>query len=170
MEEQTGDQHSGTVVESSVDWDTISVLLGAIQALVKHHDNSNHGDQASPPDNQTLPPDEVHLSNASDMVVFLSSIRSCLERVLPSSAQIVHSLQEEVGHLKKHTRELEEGLREATANLEKSCDLETRLLKVNRTLQEQSVECEQLKEENKRLREELNVTRATVSLNCVCDV
>eukprot|EP00731_Ephydatia_muelleri_P011878 Em0006g772a len=54
-----------------------------------------------------------------------------------------HSLSEEAGHLKSHVREL----REATASLERSHDLETRLLKGNRTLQEQSVECEQPKEE-----------------------
>ncbi|KAL5500142.1 hypothetical protein EMCRGX_G011647 [Ephydatia muelleri] len=38
-------------------------------------------------------------------------------------------------------------LGEATASLERSHDLETHLLKGNRTLQEQSVECEQPKEE-----------------------
>ena len=78
-----------------------------------------------------------------------------------------HSLQEEAEHLKNHVRKLEEGLREATANLERSRDLETRLLMTNRALQEYSVECEQLKEENRRLREELNVTRATVRFSCV---
>eukprot|EP00731_Ephydatia_muelleri_P011836 Em0006g730a len=40
-------------------------------------------------------------------------------------------------HLKSHMRELGE----ATASLERSHDLETHLLKGNRTLQEQSVEC-----------------------------
>ena len=101
------------------------------------------------------------------MVVFLSSLRSYLERVLAWSDGRGHSLQEEAGHLKNHVRNLEEGLREATANLERSCDLETRLLTTNRALQEYSVECEQLKEENRRLREELNVTRATVRFSCV---
>ena len=166
LEEETGDQHSETVVETCVDWNSISALLGAIQSIVKHHDNSNHGDQAPPPDNQAPPLGDIHLSNASDMVVFLSSLRSYLERVLAWSDG--RGLQEEAGHLKNHVRKLE-GLREATASQERSCDLETRLLTTNRALQEYSVECEQLKEENGRLREELNDTRATVHL-CVCDL
>eukprot|EP00731_Ephydatia_muelleri_P034170 Em0049g17a len=57
-------------------------------------------------------------------------------------------------------------LGEATASLERLHDLETRLLKGNRTLQEQSVECEQPKEEYRWLREELNVTRATLPVQC----
>ncbi|KAL5500130.1 hypothetical protein EMCRGX_G011656 [Ephydatia muelleri] len=57
-------------------------------------------------------------------------------------------------------------LGEATASLERSHDLETRLLKGNRTLQEQSVECEQPKEEYRWLREELNVTWATLPVQC----
>ena len=164
--EETGDQHSETVVETGVDWNSISALLGALQSIVKHHDNSNQGDQAPPPDNQAPPLGDVHLSNASDMVVFLSSLRSYLERVLAWSDWRGHSLQEEAGHLKNHVRKLEEGLREATANLERSRDLETCLLTTNRALQEYSVECEQLKEENRRLREELNVTRAMVRFSC----
>ncbi|KAL5508930.1 hypothetical protein EMCRGX_G004196 [Ephydatia muelleri] len=159
LEEETGDQHSETVVETCVDWNSISALLGAIQSVVKNHDNSNRGDQAPPLG-------DVHLSNASDMVVFLSSLRSYLERVLAWSDGRGHSLQEEAGHLKNHMRNLEERLREATASLERSCDLETRLLTTNRALQEYSVECEQLKEENRRLREELNVTRATLPVQC----
>eukprot|EP00731_Ephydatia_muelleri_P033304 Em0027g52a len=71
-------------------------------------------------------------------------------------------LSEEAGHLKSHMRELGE----ATASLERSHDLETHLLKGNRTLQEQSVECEQPKEEYRWLREELNVTRATLPVQC----
>ena len=63
------------------------------------------------------------------------------------------------------SKESHEGVREATASLERSHDLETCLLKGNRTLQEQSVECEQPKEEYRWLREELNVTRDTVSLS-----
>ena len=122
VEEETGDQHSETVVETCVDWNSISALLGAIQSIVKHHDNSNHGDQATHPDNQAPPLGDVHLSNASDMVVFLSSLRSYLERVLAWSDGRGHSLQEEAGHLKNHVRKLEEGLREATASLERSCD------------------------------------------------
>ena len=45
VEEETGDQHSETVVET---WNSISALLGAIQSIVKHQYNSNHGDQAPP--------------------------------------------------------------------------------------------------------------------------
>ncbi|KAL5500100.1 hypothetical protein EMCRGX_G011603 [Ephydatia muelleri] len=57
-------------------------------------------------------------------------------------------------------------LGETTASLERSHDLETHLLKGNRTLQEQSVECEQPKEEYRWLREELNVTWATLPVQC----
>eukprot|EP00731_Ephydatia_muelleri_P033275 Em0027g23a len=57
-------------------------------------------------------------------------------------------------------------LGETTASLEQSHDLETHLLKGNRTLQEQSVECEQPKEEYRWLREELNVTWATLPVQC----
>ncbi|KAL5500067.1 hypothetical protein EMCRGX_G011566 [Ephydatia muelleri] len=58
-----------------------------------------------------------------------------------------HSLSEEAGHLKSHVREL----REATASLERSHDLETRLLKGNRTLQEQSVESQLTAEQSKKM-------------------
>ena len=142
-------------------WETISTLLGAIQATVGHHGNSSDGNRAPPTE-------DVHISNTDDVVVFLSSLRKCVEG-LPSYAAF-GILQEEVRLLKGHMRELEEGLREATVKLERSRDEETRLLEA---LQKEGVACGQLREENVRLREELEVTKATVcrgwggSLGCM---
>ncbi|KAL5500176.1 hypothetical protein EMCRGX_G011690 [Ephydatia muelleri] len=103
----------------------------------------------------------VSTTSDSDQSDYLSSLLKMRLGTSKSSDGRGHSLSEEAGHLKSHMRELGE----ATASLERSHDLETHLLKGNRTLQEQSVECEQPKEEYRWLREELNVTRATVSLS-----
>ncbi|KAL5500056.1 hypothetical protein EMCRGX_G011552 [Ephydatia muelleri] len=100
----------------------------------------------------------VSTTSDSDQSDYLPSLLKMRLGTSKSSDGRGHSLSEEAGHLKSHVRELGE----ARASLERSHDLETCLLKGNRTLQEQSVECEQPKEEYRWLREELNVTRATL--------
>ena len=153
-----GDSPVKGVVTSS-DWEAIADLLGAIQGIVRRHDDGDGGGGVTPPPG--------HVQLASDVVTVLLSLRQHLEQLLPSTASRNLDLMKEVERLKGQVTELEERHRESVAMLERSRDVETRLREASEVQSQQAVVCEQLRDENTRLRGRLRVeledARAMVS-------
>ena len=159
-----GDSPVKGVVTSS-DWEAIADLLGAIQGIVRRHDDGDGGGGVTPPPG--------HVQLASDVVTVLLSLRQHLEQLLPSTASRNLDLVKEVERLKGQVTQLEERHRESVAMLERSRDVETRLREASEVQSQQAVVCEQLRDENTRLRGRLRVeledARAMVShvMGCV---